>query len=503
MMTMRSKLGRSVEDIRTERLKRRLSQKQLAAAVGVAPGILSKWERGLSIPSGSEFGALSRMFSCDAQALRKTQACYARQATPGEGYTTAKPNSDRQIFPRQEELVEGRARVLDLFCGAGGFSFGFEQTGFFQVAAGIDLLPDRVGSFRSNHRKATAILGDIRSIPIDELANAYDFPEVIIAGPPCQGFSSIRPFRTPTESDRRNSLMEHFILVVSVLNPDWCVFENVVGLLTHERGAPFKSLLSGLKWAGYSVDWRVLNAADYGLPQNRERLIIIGSRDGERFEWPIPTHLSEHRSMAGRTARQSLPAPLFSGPLKPAVTVMEAISDLPEVPAGGSAAEYADGLPVSEFARTLRGAGTKLTLHEATGHSAKMLRIIRLSGANRAHLPKDLTSSGFSSCYSRLEPNRPSVTLTVNFVHPSSNKCIHPFQDRALTPREGARLQGFPDDFVFCGTRAQIVKQIGNAVPPLLGRVIGESLMHAFERRGVITRLRQTRTRSKTLEYSR
>jgi DNA (cytosine-5)-methyltransferase 1 len=105
-----------------------------------------------------------------------------------------------------------------------------------------------------------------------------------------------------------------------------------------------------------------------------------------------------------------------------------------------------------------------------------MLEIIRHAGFNKDALPPGLVTSGFSTCYSRLEPDLPSVTITVNFVHPASNKCIHPLQDRALTPREGARLQGFPDSFKFIGSRAQVVKQIGNAVPPLIGRVIAESL---------------------------
>jgi DNA (cytosine-5)-methyltransferase 1 len=108
-----------------------------------------------------------------------------------------------------------------------------------------------------------------------------------------------------------------------------------------------------------------------------------------------------------------------------------------------------------------------------------MIDIIRQSGSNRAALPTGLTSSGFSTCYSRLDPDRPSVTLTVNFVHPASNRCIHPTQHRALTPREGARLQGFEDNFRFHGTRTQIVKQIGNAVPPLLGQILANAILNA------------------------
>lgn len=180
--------------------------------------------------------------------------------------------------------------------------------------------------------------------------------------------------------------------------------------------------------------------------------------------------------MAGRFGQKCEPSPLFRDELKPANTVMDAIHDLPALASGESATHYHNEVQPTEYELRMRGASKVLTLHEATRHSPKMLEIIKHSGHNISSLPMGLVSSGFSSCYSRLEPDRPSVTLTVNFVHPASNKCIHPTQDRALTPREGARLQGFPDAFEFLGTRAQIVKQIGNAVPPLFGRIIGNSL---------------------------
>ena len=180
--------------------------------------------------------------------------------------------------------------------------------------------------------------------------------------------------------------------------------------------------------------------------------------------------------MAGRFGQEHDLLPLFrSASLQPANTVVDAISDLPALRAGESASRYRRVRP-SDYERQMRGDCRELTLHEATAHSEKMLKIIRHSGYNKGALPEGMVKSGFSSSYSRLEPHLPSVTLTVNFVHPASNKCIHPEQDRALTPREGARLQGFPDSFRFEGTRAQVVKQIGNAVPPLMGRVIGEAL---------------------------
>jgi DNA (cytosine-5)-methyltransferase 1 len=160
---------------------------------------------------------------------------------------------------------------------------------------------------------------------------------------------------------------------------------------------------------------------------------------------------------------------------KKAVSVIDAISDLEQIEAGQSATNYISK-PQNDYQKYLREKTKVVSNHTASVHSEKMMEIIKQSGFN-INAVKHLVTSGFSSCYSRLEPNKPSVTLTVNFTHPSSNKCIHPNQNRALTPREGARLQGFPDHFIFLGTKTQIVKQIGNAVPPILSKVIAEKII--------------------------
>ena len=470
-----------ISDIRSERLKRKIAQKAFARALGIPVTELSKWERGLVSIEQIDFDALSRQFVCAPTDLRRAQEEYLVCATPGEGYTTA-VHDEVFVFERTQQLAKNKPKVLDLFCGAGGFSFGLESTGYFQVTGGIDILPDRIATFRANHGQATAVCGDIRSYSIQALADAALHPEVIVGGAPCQGFSSIRPFRNLMENDPRNSLFEQFVLAVASMRPEWCIFENVVGLLTHQGGIVLDSLLAALNDVGFRTDWRVINAAHYGVPQNRERLIVVGSRDGMEFPWPTPTHFSENRSMAGKRAKTIPVSPLFQR-LKPAVTVMDAIGDLPPIPAGEMVSQYSRTARETDYTRQMRGNCSRLTLHESTAHSEKMMEIIRLAGANRSALPAHMTSSGFSSCYSRLDGDKPSVTLTVNFVHPASNKCIHPLQDRALTPREGARIQGFPDSFEFCGSRAQIVKQIGNAVPPLLGRVIGEALATAMNAR--------------------
>jgi len=461
--------------IRAQRLERGLSQAKLAREAKVPLSRLRRWERGLEIPHAEELREVARALSIGEADLAQAQERYADEAIPGEGYTTARPEENGVVTPRRKLVPPGALRVLDLFCGSGGFSHGFEATGQFAVTAGIDLLPDRVSTFSANHPYSDAIVGDIRSFSPERLGDYARDPDVVIGGPPCQGFSSIRPFRTYTESDARNNLYEHFAHVVGTLRPRWFVLENVLGLLTNRKGKSFAELLESFGQAGYTTDWRVVNAAAFGLAQNRERLIVVGNRDGRQFEWPQPTHRTEHRSMAGPSAKRLDALPLLSGPLEEPVPVMSAIHDLPPVGAGESADEYRADVEPTPYEVRLRNGVSRLTLHEATAHSERMLQIIRKAGNNRSAV-EDLTSSGFSSCYSRLEPNRPSVTLTVNFVHPSSNKCIHPYQDRALTPREGARLQGFPDAFVFEGTRSRIVKQIGNAVPPLLGQSIASAL---------------------------
>ena len=380
-------------------------------------------------------------------------------------------------------------KVMDLFCGTGGFSKGFEATNHFEVVHGIDLLPVSVETFRINHPGAFSVAGDIRKVRRSDVAEATSLKrgkvDVIIGGPPCQGFSSIRPFRSANEDDPRNTLFEEFASYVNFFRPHVLVMENVVGLATYENGQTIEKILETFSSLGYDCDWRILNASNYGVPQKRERLILVGVEKGGRFDFPEITHASPAKTIGHRnhsrmhTAENGNPT-LFDSEevlaLPPAITVREAINDLPIVNSGEHVDSY-ESVPRSEYqiARR-RNLTNELSLHSSTRHSEKMLEIIRHSGDNISSIPKHLIRSGFSSCYSRLRGDEPSVTITVNFVHPASNKCIHPDLDRALTPREGARLQSFDDEFIFIGSRAQIVKQIGNAVPPLLGKAIAESV---------------------------
>ena len=390
-------------------------------------------------------------------------------------------------------------KVMDLFCGTGGFSKGFENAGGFEVIYGIDVLEVAVETFRLNHPTSLAVAGDIRAIRLKEVAEKLGIKkqgvDIIVGGPPCQGFSSIRPFRSSDEDDARNTLFEEFAAYVNYFRPPVFVMENVVGLATYKSGSTIEQIQECFKSLGYETDWKILNAAHYGVPQKRERLVMIGAQAGIPLRFPSPTHSGEFRTIGIREKGRRLAPPVDGAPatlfepeqdkLPRAVTVMDAIGDLPPVASGEWAHAYTLD-PANDFQAARRRNSESLEWHVSTAHSERMLEIIRHSGSNISSIPAHLISSGFSSCYSRLEPDEPAVTITVNFVHPASNKCIHPVQDRALTLREGARLQSYDDDFKFAGGRMRIAKQIGNAVPPLLGQAIASSVldMMGAQRRG-------------------
>jgi DNA (cytosine-5)-methyltransferase 1 len=466
-------------DIRSARRVSRIRQRDLAAAAGISVRELMRLERGLISPSEKLLHQISNCLGINVGQIAIGQQKLFENPLTGEGYVTDRPGNI-QVIQRRKPLDGTKRSVIDLFCGVGGLSYGFEMHEEFQVVAGVDLLSDRLQTFSYNHGTANAYGQDINTLSTDVLDNENPRPFIIVGGPPCQGFSSIRPFRNIERNDPRNNLAEEFCRIVNDLQPEWIVFENVVGLLTHNKGKTFQAIVGAFEEIGYRTSAKILNSAYYGLPQCRERLIIVGSRKGKTFKWTQPTHWCEHRSMAGRQDLVLKPLEgLFTRDLQSAVTIDEAIHDLPQIKAGEQATTYQDDIEPTPYEFLIRNGAQQLKMHEATAHSPRMLEIIRQAGANIYALPKGTVKSGFSSCYSRLNGSEPSVTLTVNFVHPASNRCIHPHQNRALTRREGARLQGFLDTFEFFGTRSQVVKQIGNAVPPLLGHIIAQAILES------------------------
>jgi DNA (cytosine-5)-methyltransferase 1 len=376
-------------------------------------------------------------------------------------------------------------KVFDLFCGTGGFTKGLENTtaANFDIRFGIDLLDTSVKTFKRNHLNAIGLSKDIRTVRRQEVENLTGIRkgklDVLVGGPPCQGFSSIRPFRSSNDDDPRNTLFEEYASFVNYFRPNVFILENVVGLATHKQGNTLEIIQECFASIGYDTDWRLLNAAHFGVPQKRERFVMIGVEKGGRIVFPKPTHIYSGTTIGYKDRTRVLNLlkdDIFENKnLIPAVTCMDAISDLPPILSGETTDKYTSE-PKTEYQKQRRKNTKTLKLHIATKHSDNMMEVIKHSGRNISCIPPHLITSGFSSCYSRLDADEPAVTITVNFVHPASNRCIHPLLNRALTPREGARLQSFDDDFEFFGSRSQITKQIGNAVPPLLGEAIGKAI---------------------------
>lgn len=373
--------------------------------------------------------------------------------------------------------------IIDLFCGTGGFSYGFTQyNNKFKVVAAVDILEIATKTMKANHRECVVYNEDIRKISPETVSKEIKGKQVdvIIGGPPCQGFSSIRPFRSQEKNDDRNTLFEQFAIYVDFFKPQIFVFENVVGLVTYNGGKTLEAIQNCFREIGYDTEWRILNAANYGVPQKRERFIMIGRPIGNEINFPKATHAFNGKTIGTKDRNKMEMLKVQCDDLPPALTIWDAISDLPEVESGHEILEY-DKSPENEYQMARRNGAEHLTMHRATLHPPKMLEIIKYAGDSIKSIPEGMITSGFSSCYSRLRADEPGVTITVKFTNPASSKCIHPFQNRALTPREGARIQSFDDTYIFCGSKTQITTQIGNAVPPQLGSAIAKSVLEMME----------------------
>ena len=347
-----------------------------------------------------------------------------------------------------------KPKVIDLFAGVGGLSLGFEKNGFDVVLAN-EYDVSIATAYKKNHSKTKMIVGDITNLNLEQILRPYiDKVEVVIGGPPCQGFS--QKGQRKTIHDERNFLFKYYVRVVELVKPRYFVMENVPNLLTAEKGY-FKNEIKELFFKlGYHLNMGILNASDFGVPQNRRRAVIIGKQKADAPDLPTPTN-----------------AP---------VTVWDAISDLAYLSSGEGDEEQEYQLkPETDYERMLRGDCTVLHNHIATKHSSLALERLALIPPNsgREVLPeKHLTKSIYSGTWTRMRKNEISVTITTRFDTPSSGKFTHPFLDRAITVREAARIQSFPDNFVFCGNKGSQMKQVGNAVPPLLAGAIAKVIMN-------------------------
>ena len=369
--------------------------------------------------------------------------------------------------------------IIDLFCGTGAFAQGFlDSSQKYELVYSNDLDKWAIETVAANHPNSIAEQGDIREINLSKLHHELKDKSIdlIIGGPPCQGFSSLRPNRANGIEDDRNNLFLYFAKFIDIFRPKYFVMENVVGLITHYKGDTLKRIEDTISSLNYAFEWKILNAASYGVPQKRERFIMIGSSNNRPIEFPEPTHYFNGKVIGYKDKSKII---LSKNEDVCALTVNDAISDLPVLERNQTKTEYGTK-PKNEYQKERRRRSKKLTLHRAANHSDKMIEIMKHAGESKACIPQHLITSGFSSCYSRLDGDQPSTTITVKFTSPASSKCIHPSQNRAITPREAARIQSFDDDYVLAGPITHVASLLGNAVPPLLGKALGLKIIERF-----------------------
>ncbi len=368
--------------------------------------------------------------------------------------------------------------AVDLFCGAGGLSEGFQQAGFM-ILAGNDFDEYAGATFGLAHDTAEFLPGPIEEISAGHFLRATGLKkgelDCLIGGPPCQAFSVYNHQRGL--HDKRSRLFEEYLRVVRGLAPKWVVLENVTGITSAGKGRAVRDILAGLSELGYVVDMRILRAEEYGVPQERRRVFFVGNRVDLPVLWPQPTH--------GRG-------------LLPFVTVGEAISDLPILKNGEDPGPTAYRTAASSgFQAIMRGepSATGAGLKVVHNHAAPRLAPINLQrmkhvgpGGSWRDIPRELLPAGMKKArrcdhtkrYGRLRNDGLSCTiLTKCDIHWGAY--IHPEQDRVLTVREAARLQSFPDRFRFRGPRTEQFVQVGNAVPPVLGKRVAQAMLHAMQ----------------------
>lgn len=348
--------------------------------------------------------------------------------------------------------------VIDLFAGVGGLSLGFEMEGF-DILLANEFDQSIATAYKENHKSTNVVVGDITSLDLSKVFGEYvNKIDVVIGGPPCQGFS--QKGKRKTINDERNFLFKHYVEVVKFVKPKYFVMENVPNLLTAEKGFFLNEIKGLFKDYGYFIRYGILNAADYGVPQNRRRAIIIGKYLANPPELPLPC--------------------------KQKLTIWDAISDLAYLESGeGEFEQEYRNSPKSDYEKKMRKGSKILYNHMATKHSALALERLSLipPNAGKEVLPKKhITKSVYSGTWSRMKQNDVAVTITTRFDTPSSGKFTHPFLNRAITVREAARLQSFPDTFKFIGSKMSQMKQVGNAVPPLLARKIARVIMNDIKR---------------------
>ena len=347
--------------------------------------------------------------------------------------------------------------AIDLFSGCGGFSYGFQQAGF-HVILGVDNTKIALKTFEKNHDNSKALLLDLhKESAIDTIIKESKGKkiDVIIAGPPCQGFSLTGSRK---ENDERNSLFYAVFRLAEKTNPKAIIIENVPGLLTLYGGKAKKEIIELCDKMGYNCNPKLLYAPDYGVPQIRKRVFFVALRkDLGMFEFPEPTHTPEKY-----------------------VGCKDAIGDLPDLVSdlGEEKLNY-DKNPFSDYQRIMRNGNKVLFNHLGTQHTEHVINVISQvpEGGNHKDLPPGVGDSRkFNEAWTRYHSERPSKTIDTGH-----RNHFHYKWNRVPSVRENARLQSFPDSFVFLGNKTQQYRQVGNAVPPMLGEILGKQLLNYLQ----------------------
>lgn len=349
-------------------------------------------------------------------------------------------------------------KVIDLFAGCGGFSVGFEKAGYSIVKA-VEFDKNIAASYSHNHKNTVMLAEDIGLVDNENFFSRSE-ADVIIGGPPCQGFSMagarIRE-KNAFINDPRNFLFRHYLNVVKLVRPKIFLMENVKGILSKDNGAIFQEIVSAFSdpenFEGdrYYIHHKVCKAVEFGVPQQRERVVIIGLLNKD-FDIENSFEIAKEEIL-------KLNPHFFDR-----VFLHEAISDLSDPTEDGSV-HLSE--PKSMYQEFLRDGSVITKNHVASRHKSVALtrmKNIRV-GENWQALDEDINSV-HSGAYGRLSWDKPTMTITTRFDTPAGGRFIHPEEDRTLTPREAARVQSFPDSFEFLGNKTIVCKQIGNAVPP-------------------------------------
>ena len=384
-------------------------------------------------------------------------------------------------FDKPDSKSQRNPTSISLFSGAGGCSLGFQQAGY-DIRFAMDIDPDAVNSYRRNFTGTPYEAADIREFNADTLLQRAQLDrgelDILLGGPPCQGFSSAG---VKAGEDPRNSLLRHYVRLLEEVRPKWFLMENVEGLLTNAGGSHIYHAVAAFLEAGYSVNVEKVYAQGYGVPQRRKRVLIVGNRLGHDFMFPDPV-----TRFTGNIFR------------KGEITFLTAIGDLPPAAENSNEAVAFRKQPQNELQAYLRGKAKAVTDHYSPALSKIQLERVQnlRGGQTMKDLPEHLQHESFRrrafrrvmdgtpvekrggapSGLKRLFSNEPSLTIT----SAATREFVHPTEDRLLTLRECARLQTFPDWFEFAGSAASRIQQIGNAIPPILARSVGEHIAEKY-----------------------